>query len=89
MYPETVDIDEHQGQRLLLAPGTGQRRLDPIAQQHAVGQAGQAVVMRQVRDRDLGLFALLERRQVGMGADAQHLAPLVALDDLAPVQDPL
>ena len=49
---EVVEIENVRGHDLA-APDAGQRMLQPLVQKHAVGQPGQGVVQRHVRD--LGL----------------------------------
>ena len=50
---EIEQVDRHH----LAAPDAGERVLEPLVQQHAVGQVGQRVVQRHVHD--LGLRAAL------------------------------
>jgi len=54
---EVVEV-ETEDCHLAIAPDTYQRILDAIAQQDAVGQIGQAVVARHVRDLRLGVAAV-------------------------------
>ena len=54
---EVVEI-EAEDRHLAVAAGAHQRILDPLAQQHAVGQVGQAVVVGHVGDLRLGLAAV-------------------------------
>ena len=54
---EAVEIEiEHR--ELVAAADAGQRLGEPLAEQHAVGQIGQRVVARHMRDLLLGALAL-------------------------------
>ena len=45
---EPIQIEEQHGQAMAMAAGEGNRLGEPIAQQHAVGQVGQKVVLGQI-----------------------------------------
>ena len=62
---EAVEIDQHQREALAVAALARERVLDAVAQQHAVGEAGERVVMRHVGDL---VGAALALGDVGEGA---------------------
>ena len=72
---EAVEVEAEHGQALALLQAV-ERPLQPLLQQHAVGQLGQNVVMRHVRDARLDapvLGHVLVRREpapVRASADA-------------------
>ncbi|OIQ87432.1 hypothetical protein GALL_306830 [mine drainage metagenome] len=51
---EVVEVEEQDGQTLAVAPGGGDRQLQAVVEQHAIGQAGQGVVVRHVADMMMG-----------------------------------
>lgn len=53
---EVVEVEAEHGEAGL-APGLGDRPLDPLAQQHAIGQVGHGVVPGHVGDAGLGIPA--------------------------------
>ena len=53
---EVIQIQKQDGQPGILAPGLLDGMFRPQVQQHAVGQAGQGVMMRHVPQLFLGLF---------------------------------
>jgi hypothetical protein len=55
---EAVEIEEHQRHRLAVALGAGHGLAEAVAEQHAIGQAGQAVVVGQVLQLLLHLVLL-------------------------------
>ena len=55
---EVVEIEEQDRAQRLLAPEAGQRVLEPVDEQHPVGQAGQRVVHGPVADGVLDRLAL-------------------------------
>jgi hypothetical protein len=60
---EPIQIEEEDGEVVAVTPGQGNRLGEPVVQQHAVGQVGQKVVLRQM-DR-------LERKRA-RGADVME-----------------
>ena len=62
---EAVEVDQHQREALAVAALARERVLDAVAQQHAVGEAGERVVMRHVGDL---VGAALAFGDVGEGA---------------------
>ena len=73
---EVVQVHAQQRTAGAVAHAAQQRLVQPVLQQLAVGQAGQAVVERQLLDLGLGLLAL---RDVGVDhQDGARLALLVA-----------
>ena len=68
---EVVEI-EQMGGHDLAALDAGQRMLEPLVEQHAVGQVGQRVVQRHVRDLGLGAALLGDVLVRGDGAAVGH-----------------
>ncbi len=66
---EVVEVDEQHADDAALAPGPGHRTADPLLEQHPVGQAGQRVVERAVRQ------LLFEPAAFGDVAQRDHDAP--------------
>ena len=57
---EVVEVDEHHADRCPLAAGAGQRVLDAVGEQRAVGEAGERVVERLVGELVLERLALAD-----------------------------
>ena len=57
---EVIQIDEQQGNSVVFAFGTLEPLFDPIAEQHAIGQVGQRIVERLVRELILEAFAVAD-----------------------------
>jgi hypothetical protein len=81
---EAIDVEEQHGQRRGDPVRAGQRELEAVGQQGAVGQAGQRVVQRLLHEQLLGLLALArvadrprDDRAVGLGLDEVVLGALV------------
>jgi hypothetical protein len=83
---EAVQVEIGHSEQLAGALGLGHGLLQPVCQQHAVGQPGQRVVVRQLLQQGL-LFALLGHVDVH-AQHAQRPAIAVARDDLAQVAHP-
>ena len=85
-FLEVVQVDEQDGQLLLVAFALLDLLLQSVAQHAAVGQAGQRIVKGLLAYQCLGLFAAGD---VGEGADhAQRFAFNIAADDHAAAQHP-
>ena len=54
---EMVEIEVEKS-KLVAAMDAGERLAEPLVEQHAVGQVGERIVPRHVRDLDLGAPAL-------------------------------
>ncbi len=82
---EAVEVEAEQGQMRLMAVRAGQHPLHVLGEQGAVGQAGQRVVVGQVRNLRLGLLLVGQVETQGQDAVghavgiAQH--GLLQLDD--------
>ena len=63
---EPVEVDEQHGERLAGAGRAGQRLVEPVAEERAVGEAGQPVVERLVGE------LLLEPDALGDVARVEH-----------------
>ena len=66
---EAVEVEEEHGDAAVGAIGTGQRVRQTVDEQQAVGEAGEVVVERLVRERVLGALAV---------GDVAHLHEVVA-----------
>ena len=78
---EAVEVHEQHGKRFVLACGVGHLARQRLFEVHAVGQAGQAVEVRQIVQALVGRFELAlrgtQRREVGEDAH-QHLLAVLA-----------
>jgi hypothetical protein len=57
-FLEVVDIEEHQGRRQASASGLLGFLQQAVLEKHAVGQAGDVVVMGEILQQGCGLFLL-------------------------------
>jgi hypothetical protein len=67
---EAIEVEEHHRHPMLAALGLSQRLLQAVVQQGAIGQAGQAVMVRDMPDALLGLHPLehfLLQLRIGAG----------------------
>ena len=72
---ETVEIDQMQGEEIVAPPRPRDQGAHPLMQQHAVGQAGQLVVMGEVAQPRFHFLARgnVERRSQDAANDAANI----------------
>ena len=83
---EVVEVEQVRGDDLA-ALDAGKRLLQPLVEQHAVGQAGQRIVMRHVRDLGLGAAllgdVLMRRDRAAVGHRLHRDGDAAAVAELA------
>ena len=75
---EAVEVEQQQRQRRALAVGDARRLVETVVQERAVGQVGQRVVIRQVREALLDAAALAPHARVAQLALDGRDQPLQA-----------
>ena len=80
---EAVEVEDHHRDQALVAPRPGERALEPVLEQRAVGEPGQLVVLRQAAEL-LGAGAAGPGRSGWCARDGSHRAAVLSRKSATP-----